>query len=55
MVVYILWSYNNYYPSGPGDIQGVYLSESDAEVAKSILENEPFRDDHIKITVEAVK
>lgn len=54
MKVYIVWAYDSYYPSGPGDIQGVF---ADAEAAENLRQGlvETTNWDHIQITEETVQ
>lgn len=54
MTVYCVWAYDNYYPTGPNDLKGVYLTEEAAEIkAKTILADRRY--DHVKVTTEVAK
>jgi hypothetical protein len=48
--VYLVWAYDQYYPTGPRDLIGIFSNESDAEKCLSELGSY----DHKKITVETV-
>ena len=39
-VVYCVWAGDNYYPTGPGDLKGVFFNEEDADALEESLRNE---------------
>lgn len=54
MKVYIVWAYDSYYPTGPGDIQGVFADPQSADNLRQVLV-ETTKWDHIQVTVEDVQ
>lgn len=54
MTVYCVWAYDNYYPTGPNDLNGVYLTEEAAEVkANALIAGRLF--DIVEVTIEVAK
>ena len=54
MTVYCVWAYDNYYPTGPNDLKGVYLTEEAAEVkANALIAGRHF--DIVEVTKEVTK
>jgi hypothetical protein len=57
MNVYCVWAYDQYYPTGPRDLQAVYAKREDADRHEAQLNalntNNAF--DYIKVTVEELK
>lgn len=60
MEVYAVWAYDQYYPTGPGDLKGLYTSRDDAVAAIEALEQQRSESvfsgpDYIRMTVETVE
>lgn len=53
-MIYIVWAYDQYYPTGPDDIQGVFFNREAAELLVEELSNSKSYD-YIKITEENVQ
>jgi hypothetical protein len=52
--IYIVWAYDHYYPSGPGDIRGVFFDRSAADSLAEELSNTEHHD-CIRVTEETVQ
>ena len=52
--VYCVWAYDNYYPTGPGDLKGVYTSHKEADKWFAYYQKRR-RYDYVEITIEDVK
>jgi hypothetical protein len=50
MTVYCVWVYDTYYPSGAGDLRGIYTNRADAEAQLAQFTGY----DHMHITEETV-
>lgn len=49
--MYLVWAYDNYYPTGPDDLKGIYSTQEEAEQRQNnILFHGGY--DHVIITVE---
>jgi hypothetical protein len=58
MTVYIVWAYDYYYPTGPGDVRGVFSSEAAAQQLVDCLSaanDHGKRYDRVEITQETVQ
>jgi hypothetical protein len=57
-MVYLVWAYDNYYPSGPNDLKGVYSNLEDAEKAAEKLkhpEGQWMIYDNVAVTSKAIQ
>jgi hypothetical protein len=57
-MVYLVWAYDNYYPTGPDDLKGVYSNLEDAEKAAEKLkkpEGQWMIYDHVVVTPENIQ
>lgn len=61
MIVYCVWAGDNYYPTGPEDLKGIFEDKADARKLMKTLDEEyekhSFRKqwDWVKLTKETVK
>ena len=53
MKVYCVWAYEQYYPTGPGDLQGVYASHEEAYERADYYQKH-YSYDYVKVTEEEV-
>lgn len=50
--MYLVWAYDNYYPTGPDDLKGIYSTREEAEQRQNNILFHGF--DHVIITVESM-
>jgi len=60
MQVYAVWGYDQYYPTGPGDLKGLYTNREDAVARMEELEAERVErgyggPDYVRMTTETVE
>ena len=54
MVVYMVWAYDQYYPTGPNDLKGVFTRREDADALYDKL-HDGKEYDHVELTCEELK
>lgn len=54
MEVYVVWAFDQYYPTGPRDLRGIFRSYEEAQRLAQRLE-EQGTSDYVEITTETVE
>lgn len=51
--MYLVWAYDSYYPTGPGDLKGIYSTREEAEERQNHVQFHCSYD-HVEITFETM-
>ena len=55
MKVYCVWGWDQYYPTGPGDLKGIYTDLDQALAVVAEMQKAEDRLDYIRMTTEKVQ